>query len=95
MMRRDGVCVWRRKGVLGDVHCKIPGKPGTNRPISLWLPTYGSVNPLLRRAPLLSVAPSFLKTTFTFNPFSALERASLLTSIYDSFLFDVYSWSVI
>lgn len=48
-------------GVLGDVHCRIPGKPGTNRPISLWLPTYGSLNPLLRRAPLLSVFPSFLK----------------------------------
>lgn len=59
-------CVWRRwgvlvVGVLGDVHCRIPGKPGTNRPISLWLPTYGSLNPLLRRAPLLSVFPSFLK----------------------------------
>lgn len=35
------------------------------------------------------------RNTFTFNPFSALERGSLLTSIYDSFLFDVYSWSVI
>lgn len=40
---------------------RIPGKPGTNRPISLWAPTYGSLNPLLRRAPLLSVFPSFLK----------------------------------
>lgn len=80
------------------VQRRIPGKPGTNRPISLWLPTYGSVNPLLRRAPLLSHFPSFFKrkNIFTFNPFPALEKKdSLLTPIYDSFLFDVYSWSVI
>lgn len=53
----------------GDVQCGIPGKPGTKRPISLWLPTYGSVNPLLRRAPVLSVFHHCLKK----------EIASLIT----------------
>lgn len=62
--------------VGGGVRCGIPGELGTNRPISLWLPTYGSLNPPLRITLffLRKCLFFFLKKTFTFNPFSALER---------------------
>lgn len=60
----------------GGTRYGIPGEPGTNRPISLWLPTYGSLNPPLRIFSLffcVNLSFSFFKKTFTFNPFSELE----------------------